>query len=51
MDRQSIVDEMERVRDDFHRLVDTATTAELHRQTTAPNGPTTSCSSTCSSGT
>jgi len=32
MDRQSIVDEMERARDDFHRLVDPATTAELHRQ-------------------
>jgi hypothetical protein len=32
MDRQSIVDEMERARDDFHRLVDTATTAELRQQ-------------------
>jgi len=32
MDRQSIVDEMERARDDFHRLVDMATEAELRQQ-------------------
>ncbi len=32
MDRQSIVDEMERACDDFHRLVVTATEAELRQQ-------------------
>jgi hypothetical protein len=31
MDRQDIVDEMERARADFHHLVDTATTAELRQ--------------------
>ena len=33
MDRQAVVDEMERARTDFHRLLDCATSAELRQPT------------------